>query len=74
MNGAVSSLKLLSAETVLIGTEACEIYSLKIATFDLKLLITCNTSTVYDIAFPQYVFLEAPVFEFNFSNTEVFEI
>lgn len=38
---------------VLIGTEACEIYNLKISTFDIKLLVTCNTSTVYDIAFPQ---------------------
>lgn len=53
VNGPVTSLQLLDSDTVLIGTDSCEIYTLNLAKFDLKLSITCNISTVYDIAFPQ---------------------
>lgn len=53
VNGAVSSIQLLNKDTILIGTECCEIYSLNIATFQIKLLLTCNVSTVYAIAFPK---------------------
>lgn len=51
--GAVSSIQILDPNTILVGTESCEIYSIKLATFDLKLLLTCNTCSVYDIAFPR---------------------
>lgn len=53
--GVISSLQLLHNELLLIGTENCEIYSIPLRTFDqnqIKLLKTCHTSTVNDIAFP----------------------
>lgn len=53
MIGAVTSLNMLGND-VLIGTDECEIYLLNLQTFELKLKITCNTSVVYDIAFPKY--------------------
>lgn len=55
INGVISSLQLLQNELLLIGTENCEIYSIPLRTFDqsqLKLIKTCHTSTVNDIAFP----------------------
>lgn len=53
--GVISSLQLLHNDLLLIGTENCEIYSIPLLTFDqnqIKLLKTCHTSTVNDIAFP----------------------
>lgn len=55
VNGAVSTLQ-LKLDSILIGTDACEIYVLHLTDFNLKLVITCNTSAVYDIAFPQYAY------------------
>lgn len=55
ISGVISSLQLLRNELLLIGTENCEIYSIPLRTFDssqMKLLKTCHTSTVNDIAFP----------------------
>lgn len=55
ISGVISSLQLLHNDLLLIGTENCEIYSLPLRTFEqsqLKLLKTCHTSTVNDIAFP----------------------
>lgn len=55
VNGVISSLQCLNTETLLIGTENCEIYSIPLKTFDMsmmKLLKTCHTSTINDIAFP----------------------
>lgn len=53
VNGAVSSLQLMGCDFVLIGTESCEIYSMQLPGLQLKLLKTCHTSTVFDIAFPK---------------------
>ncbi|XP_037046555.1 cilia- and flagella-associated protein 52 [Bradysia coprophila] len=50
--GAVTSLQLLETNEVIIGTEACEMYFLNLQSFEIKLFITCNTETVYDVAFP----------------------
>ncbi|CRK95621.1 CLUMA_CG009079, isoform A [Clunio marinus] len=53
--GVISSLQLLKNELLLIGTENCEMYSIPLKTFDgnqMKLLKTCHTSRVNDIAFP----------------------
>jgi cilia- and flagella-associated protein 52 len=53
--GIISSLQLLNNDLLLIGTENCEIYSIPLRSFDqseMKLLKTCHTSTVNDIAFP----------------------
>lgn len=54
VNGCVSSLVEHSCRSaVLIGTDASEIYELNAYTFEIQLVITCNTSTIYDIVFPQ---------------------
>lgn len=52
VNGCITSMCLHTNDTVVIGTETCEIYTLDYRTFILKLQITCHSSTVYDIAFP----------------------
>lgn len=52
VSGCVTSLQLHSSQTIYIGTDACEIYTLEYQTFTLKLQITCNTCIVNDIAFP----------------------
>lgn len=55
VSGIISSLQCLNNETLLIGTESCEIYSIPLKTFDMsmmKLLKTCHTSAINDIAFP----------------------
>ncbi|XP_044270982.1 cilia- and flagella-associated protein 52 [Tribolium madens] len=50
---AVTSLQLLKNDTVILaGTINCEIYQIDMATFNTELLVTCHTSTIYDIAFP----------------------
>ncbi len=48
----MTSLQLLQSNVVVIGTDACEMYLLNVDTFEIKLFITCNTETVYDVAFP----------------------
>lgn len=53
--GVISSLQSLNNETLIIGTENCEIYSIPLQTFDknkMKLLKTCHTHSINDIAFP----------------------
>lgn len=55
MNGSVTSLQSHNNQVIYIGTDACEIYTLDYPTFQLKLQITCNSTCVYDIAFPKYV-------------------
>lgn len=55
VSGIISSLQCLNNETLLIGTESCEIYSIPLKSFDMsmmKLLKTCHTSAINDIAFP----------------------
>jgi cilia- and flagella-associated protein 52 len=55
VSGVISSLQSRNDDTLLIGTESCEIYSIPLKTFDvrmMKLLKTCHTSTINDIAFP----------------------
>ncbi|KAG5675953.1 hypothetical protein PVAND_005810 [Polypedilum vanderplanki] len=55
VNGVISSLQLLNNETLLIGTEGCEIFSIPVKTFDknqMKLIKTCHTDAINDIAFP----------------------
>ncbi|XP_017884404.1 cilia- and flagella-associated protein 52 [Ceratina calcarata] len=38
---------------ILVGTTLSEIYEIHLATFRLRLIITCHTSTIYDLAFPR---------------------
>ena len=51
--GAVTSLQLMDKDRVILaGTAHSEIYFIDMKTFDTELLVTCHTSTIYDIAFP----------------------
>lgn len=52
VNGAVTSLIYRNGHA-LIATDACEIYLLDVETFEMNLKITCNTSAINDIAFPE---------------------
>lgn len=54
MGGVITSLQIVNQYTLLIGTDGCEIYSLELQNFSssLRLLKTCHTNAVYDIAFP----------------------
>lgn len=53
VNGCVTSLQFHSHQTIYIATDLCEIYTLELQTFVLKLQITCNSSMVNDIGFPR---------------------
>ncbi|XP_043464838.1 cilia- and flagella-associated protein 52-like isoform X1 [Leptopilina heterotoma] len=52
VGNAVSSMVLYKNDYVLIGTTLCEIYQIKLKDFDMRLLVTCHTNTIYSIAFP----------------------
>lgn len=55
VNGCVTSLQFHGNQTIYIATDLCEIYTLELETFVLKLQITCNSNMVNDIAFPRCV-------------------
>ncbi|XP_058832264.1 cilia- and flagella-associated protein 52-like [Topomyia yanbarensis] len=54
VGGVITSLQIVNNCTLLIGTNGCEIYSLELNNLcsSLRLLKTCHTNAVYDIAFP----------------------
>ncbi|XP_051157858.1 cilia- and flagella-associated protein 52 isoform X2 [Leptopilina boulardi] len=52
VGSAVSSMVLYKNDYVLIGTTLCEIYQIKLNDFNMRLLISCHTNTIYSIAFP----------------------
>ena len=58
LESAITSLQLVDNSGVVVGTEACEIYFLDLATFQCRLLKTCHTDAVNDIAFPEWVVVE----------------
>lgn len=55
VRSAVTSVLLYKNEYVIVGTSLSEIYQVKLTDFDMRLLVTCHTETIYDIAFPQCV-------------------
>lgn len=57
VNGCVTSLQFHGHQTIYIATDLCEVYTLEVQTFVLKLQITCNSSIVNDIVFPRCVVL-----------------
>ncbi|KAG8263847.1 Cilia- and flagella-associated protein 52 [Homalodisca vitripennis] len=52
VGSTVTSAQKLGDE-LLIGTIQCELYVINMKTFSVKLMATCHTSTIYDIAFPR---------------------
>lgn len=53
VRSAVTSMILWKNEFVIVGTAISEIYQVKLSDFDMRLLVTCHTATIYDVAFPQ---------------------
>lgn len=55
VKGSVTSLEFKDEHqtTILAGTNNCEVFVIEKDTFDTMLVITCHTSAIYDIAFPQ---------------------
>ncbi|XP_020710448.2 cilia- and flagella-associated protein 52 [Athalia rosae] len=52
VKNVVTSLVLHEQKFVFVGTVFCEIYQINIADFDIRLLVTCHTNSIYDIVFP----------------------
>uniref|UniRef100_A0AAR5QBT5 Cilia- and flagella-associated protein 52 n=2 Tax=Dendroctonus ponderosae TaxID=77166 RepID=A0AAR5QBT5_DENPD len=53
VNSAVTSIQLMKNDAIiLVGTAASEIYEVNLTDFHAKLILTCHTSAIYDIAFP----------------------
>ncbi|CAG9771369.1 unnamed protein product [Ceutorhynchus assimilis] len=51
VNTAITSLQ-LTKDYILAGTMANEIYQINMNNFNAALIVSCHTSTIYDIAFP----------------------
>lgn len=52
VRSAVTSMLFWKKSYVAVGTEKSEIYQIKLSSFDMRLLVTCHTATIYDITFP----------------------
>ncbi|KAJ8985900.1 hypothetical protein NQ317_010657 [Molorchus minor] len=52
VNGSVTSIQLMDEDTILAATVNAEIYRIRMSHFVAELVVTCHTSTIYDIAFP----------------------
>ncbi|KAG5873676.1 hypothetical protein JTB14_017153 [Gonioctena quinquepunctata] len=52
VNSGVTSLQILDQKTVLAATVSSEIYLIQLDNFHAQLMVTCHTSSIYDIAFP----------------------
>ncbi|XP_014217506.1 cilia- and flagella-associated protein 52-like [Copidosoma floridanum] len=52
VRSAVTSMIFWKNEFIVVGTILSEIYQIKLSDFDMRLLVTCHTATIYDVAFP----------------------
>ncbi|XP_026277073.1 cilia- and flagella-associated protein 52 isoform X1 [Frankliniella occidentalis] len=53
VDSAVTSLQRFRDQEIMVGNDLCEIYLINICTFNVRLIVTCHTSCIYDIAFPK---------------------
>lgn len=54
INGMVTSIQKINNEELLMaGTIKCELYLISLKDLSFALLITCHTSAIYDLTFPQ---------------------
>ncbi|KAK3931198.1 Cilia- and flagella-associated protein 52 [Frankliniella fusca] len=53
VDSAVTSLQIFREQEIMVGNDLCEIYLININTFIVRLIVTCHTSCIYDIAFPK---------------------
>ncbi|XP_076648661.1 cilia- and flagella-associated protein 52 isoform X2 [Halictus rubicundus] len=51
--GTVTSMVSYKNDLILVGTAQCEIYEIQVSNFHTRLLVTCHTSPIYDLAFPR---------------------
>ncbi|KZC13749.1 WD repeat-containing protein 16 [Dufourea novaeangliae] len=51
--GTVTSMIKYKDDFILVGTSQCEIYEIQVSSFRTRLLLTCHTSSIYDLAFPR---------------------
>ncbi|XP_076292526.1 cilia- and flagella-associated protein 52 [Lasioglossum baleicum] len=51
--GTVTSMVRYKNDLILVGTAQCEIYEIQLSNFQTRLLVTCHTSPIYDLAFPR---------------------
>nr|XP_033335885.1 cilia- and flagella-associated protein 52 [Megalopta genalis] len=40
-------------DAILVGTARCEIYEIQVSNFHTRLLVSCHTGSIYDLAFPR---------------------
>ncbi|CAB0032984.1 unnamed protein product [Trichogramma brassicae] len=52
VRSGVTSLLLVKETDIIVGTQLSEIYQIKLKDFDMRLLVTCHTATIYDVVFP----------------------
>ncbi|XP_034936102.1 cilia- and flagella-associated protein 52 [Chelonus insularis] len=52
VQGAVTSIMQYDEQSLLVGTSCCEICQVSLTNLRTKIIITCHTDSVYDIAFP----------------------
>lgn len=48
----ITSIQNVHNKELLVATVKCEIFLVDQATYEVKLLFTCHTDTIYDISFP----------------------
>ncbi|XP_044733714.1 cilia- and flagella-associated protein 52 [Chrysoperla carnea] len=54
VGSSVSSIQMKDKNTIFVSTTQSEIFSINLNDFkDIKLLVTCHTSAIYDIVFPE---------------------
>ncbi|XP_053987938.1 cilia- and flagella-associated protein 52 isoform X2 [Hylaeus volcanicus] len=51
--GPVTSMIRYKHNLILVATALCEIYEMELSSFHTRLLVTCHTSSIYDLAFPR---------------------
>lgn len=49
----ITSIQDTGNKELLVSTVKCEIFLVDQETFEVKLLLTCHTDTIYDISFPK---------------------
>lgn len=52
VDSSVTSIVLMDAALLLVGTVNCELFTIELNDFNVVRMFTCHTSVVYDLAFP----------------------
>lgn len=49
----VTSMVRYKNDFILVGTALCEIYEIELTKFHMRLIVTCHTNSIFDVAFPR---------------------